>query len=350
MKKEMCLIIALMFTISFISAIDLKVDSTVVSDAIITDFAKPAIFDLEITNFGSEDDFEIYSLVGIDITPTDKINLKKGETKVVQIQVMPQKHLLSKNKGYFSFEYKIKDSKNDAIKDQLTINILGLSQAVSVISDNINPSSTTTKLTIKNNANYDFTDLNLRIVSAFFDVEQTLNLEGLASKSIDVELNREKVRTSESGDYLVNTKIKVEGEEGESDSILKFLEREGIETTKDEEGFLIKRTSIIKFNVGNVYQVVDVNVEKSIFAYLFTTFNIAPTETDFDGFTVKYYWKIDLVPGEKSNLIVKTNWLWPIIIIAFAVIIFISVKRYIESDLIFTKNVSFVKTLAENLP
>ena len=343
MKKEFAVLIGLLLLINFVSAINLEVRSTPVSNAVIKELNKPAMFDLKITNLGEEDNFEIYSLVGVDISPSESIFIGDGETKTVRVTVMPQKHILNSNSGYFAFEYKIKNSQNEAQKDKFTINILDLSNAVSIIPESINPSSSSTIIQIKNNADYDFENLKLNIVSIFFDVEETIDLKGSEVKTIEVTLDRDRMKVSEAGDYLVNTQINVEGEKADAESIIKFLEKEGIETTREEEGWLIKRTAIEKSNVGNVYQVAQINVDRSVFAYLFTTFNIAP-ETDFHGLSVSYNWQKDLIPGEKMNVIVKTNWLWPLIVGIFAVLIFITVKRYVESDLVFSKNVSFIKT------
>ena len=99
-----------------------------------------------------------------------------------------------------------------------------------------------------------------------------------------------------------------------------------------------------KTNVGNVVKTVEITAEKNIFPYLFTTFNINPKETKRTGSKINYLWKKELIPNDELKVIIKTNWFYPIIIILFIIGLFLLIRRYVESDLILRKKVSFVKT------
>jgi hypothetical protein len=105
-------IISLFLYVNFVSAINLDISVKPVSDSYIINFDKAATFDLVITNFGDNDDFEIYSLVGVNIMPDEKFRIITGETKKVLISAKPQQALISK-RGFFTFEYLIKNSKKE---------------------------------------------------------------------------------------------------------------------------------------------------------------------------------------------------------------------------------------------
>jgi len=101
---------------------------------------------------------------------------------------------------------------------------------------------------------------------------------------------------------------------------------------------------VIKENQGNVKKAVIVTKDKNIISYLFTTFDVKPTEARISGLAVQYTWEKELPPGQELNLTMTTNWFYPLIIIIFIVVIIFVVTKYIEEDVSLRKNVSYVKT------
>ncbi len=344
MKKEAILIIFLaLLSLNLVSAINLNVKVKPIQNSVITDLSEPAIFKLTIKNLGESDIFTIYSLVGIDIYPKTNFTIQQGETKILEIQVLPQKAILSKQ-GYFPFEYKIKNSLNEIQTERLTINIIKLKDAFTISLEPINPKSKKITITIKNKLNYEFLDLNAKFQSIFFNYEDSFSFKKLESKEIKIPLDIEKLKTSVAGNYLLNTNINFKSKSGDIESIIKFLEQPGIETTESKEGFLIKRNEIIKNNVGNTIKPVKITIKKNIFSYLFTTFNIVPTKTNRQGISINYIWEKDLIPNQELKIIIKTNWFFPIIIIIFIIGLYLLIKKTMERELELRKKVSFVKT------
>ncbi len=342
MRKKPLLIVIIVFSLllTLVSAIDLDISSKPISNIAILDLDEPAIFELTIRNLGETESFEIYSLVGVDISPEEKFTIFSGETKKIQIMAMPQD---SKPKGFSTFEYRIKNSLNEIQKESLTINIVDLGGAFSITSENINPKAEQTKILIQNKANINF-NLELIMNSAFFDFETSLFLNPKETKEIAIPLDKEKLKRLDAGTYLLNTRIKTQGKTGEVESIIKFLEQEDIETTETAEGVIIKRQEIVKKNLGNVRKTITISSEKNIVSYLFTTLNIPPTKTKIKGFTMNYYWDKELIPNEEFKIIIKTNWFFPLIIIILIIGLFVLIKKSVETDLMLRKRVSFIKT------
>jgi len=329
-------------TLNLISAINLDVSINPISDSIIIELDKPATFDLTIRNLGESSNFEIYSLVGVDLTPEDPIFIESGNTKIIRINARLQDYLKSQ-KGPYTFEYKIKNSENEVQKEKLTIDILDLENTILITPQNINPNSKEIALILKNRASIALTNIEIKINSAFFNHEDTIELKENEIKEISINVNQEKIKSLLAGSYLMNTELKIEGKKTYVESIIKFLEQEGIETTEIKEGFLIKREEITKINVGNIPQTIKITTEKNIISYLFTTFN-HHLETKREGSKIKYTLEKELIPNEELKLIIKTNWFLPIIVIILAIGLFILIKRYVDSNLILTKRVSFVRT------
>lgn len=327
---------------SSVSAINLDVIAKPISDVYVIELNEPAVYELAITNLENDDSFEIYSLVGVNIVH-DPIIINSGKTKIVKISLTPQESLRKEIFSY-TFEYKIKNSKNEIQKETLSINILNLGSAISVIPETINPNSETIILKLKNNIIYDFLEIKIKSVSAFFEYEETFSLRQNEEKEFIVNLNKEKLKTLDAGTYLMNSQIIFKGKTAVIESQIKFVEQEGIDTIENEEGIIIKRTEIIKKNIGNTKKNISINVKKGFISYLFTTNNIPPSEIQAEGFYKIYTWKKELMPNEGIKVITKTNWLYPIIILIIIIIAIILINKLIYADLELRKKVSFIKT------
>lgn len=329
---------------SLISAINLDVTSEHVSNTFIINLNEPAVFDLIIRNLGEEDKFEIYSLVGVEIMPKEAIRIESGETKRVRVQITPQESLRVKRDSPFTFEYKIRNSKNEIQKESLSINILDLSSVFSINVEDVNPESEKTTLSIENNIFYNFSSLKLKSSSVFFDFEQELSLGPREKKSFTIDIDRNDLKKVDAGAYLINSKLTVNEKTADIQSKIKLLEQEGIETTRSEEGVIIQRTEVVKKNIGNVKKLAFIVAEKNFFSYLFTTTNIPSTKISTDGFTRIYRWEKELVPNEEIKVIIRTNWLFPIIILIVIIAGVVFINKSMYTDLEINKKVSYVKT------
>jgi hypothetical protein len=84
-------------------------------------------------------------------------------------------------------------------------------------------------------------------------------------------------------------------------------------------------------------------IKKNIISRLFTSFDPDPDAVERIGSIVYYTWNKDLKPGETMQIRVKTNWLYPLLLIIFVVAIIILVKQSTATDVIIRKKVSYVK-------
>lgn len=327
-----------------ISAINLEVASKSVSNTAIIDLDEPAIFDLTIKNLGEGDTFEIYSLVGIDITPKEPIRIESGETKIVRVRLMPEESLKVKRDTPFTFEYKISDSKNEIQKETLSINILDLGSVFSITPEIIHPNTEKILITIKNKAAFDFPSINLKLTSIFFEHEEAFSLGPNEKKEILVSINKEKLKTIDAGTYLMDSKITVREKIANIQSEIKFLEQEGVDVSEINEGFIIQKTEIVGKNTGNTKKTITLNAEKNIISYLFTTTNIPPSTTKTAGFKKIYIWERELTPNEELKIELKTNWFFPFIILIMIIAGIVLIKKSIYPNLELTKRVSYVKT------
>jgi hypothetical protein len=344
-KKAFLIIFAGIFLLSLnlIAAINIETKITPITEGTILDLNEPAVFDLTIKNLGVDNNFSIYTTVGIDISPKEPIFIKNNEEKTIRIEVMPQESFKSK-KGLPNFEYKIKNSNNEVYVGTLSVNIMELRDVFVITPDTINIKSDKIKILIKNRDNLSFDDLKVNMGSVFFDYSLDIPIKGLETKEIEIPLDKEKLSTLSAGNYLLETEIVTRGEKFTVESMIKFTEQEGIETTESVSGFFIKSYEVTKRNVGNTKQIVSVKVKKNLVSYLFTTFNPNPTKIETIGLAREYTWEKELIPSDEFKVSVKTNWFYPLIILILIIAAIYFIRRSVEGELSFKKKVGFVKT------
>ncbi|MEK6871702.1 MAG: hypothetical protein AABX16_02255 [Nanoarchaeota archaeon] len=338
----MVFVFILLFSVSFISAIELIVSTNAVQNSYIIDLDEPAVYELTITNNEDSMAFEIYSLVGIDIFPKN-FYLAKGETKKITIQIVPQDSLKEK-KGPVNFIYKIKNANGQIQEERLSINVVELDSAISVRPESINPQSEVMNLVLKNMINFDFDSVQFKTNSAFFSYEDSFSIGPRETISLQIPIDKEKAKMLDAGKYLFNSQILFRGEEADIESEINFVEREDIESLEKKNGFFVQRTEISKKNMGNVPKMVTIIVQKNMIAYLFTTLNQDPTSASFKGFHRVYLWEKELDPSESLEVVVVTNWLYPFFILLIIVIGAVLIRNSLYADLFLRKKVSFIKT------
>lgn len=336
------LTLSILLTLNFVSAINLQVTIVPVSDTVVTEFKEPAVFNMSIKNLGNSDNFLIYSIVGVDMYPNEPIDISSGETKNIELKAMPSDSVLARKSSYV-FEYLIKDSEGEIQNEKLTVGILDLKDAVEVKVSDVSPFSTSVNVTVKNNIMTNM-DGSFEIRSQLLDDDENFSLNQFESKVFSVPIQRDKIRFLSAGDYVANVNLDVNGKSTVEEVPVKFVEEENIQSSESSSGFFIRDYTFSRENVGNVKKTVTVDAEKNIISYLFTTFDVKPTETVMNGFSVRYNWQEDLLPGQILKVTMTTNWFYPILIVVFIVVVVYLVIIFIEPDLRLRKNVSFVNT------
>lgn len=338
--SALVLAFVLLLQISAVSAIDLTISEEEVSSMAIIELNKPAVFQLTLTNNeDTADNFEIYSLVGVALEPKESFWLEPLSAKTFALNAYPREV-----PGYFSFEYKIKNSKGEIETSNLAINIVNLKDAFRIYTDEITPDSDSINLYFENKDGINFEKIEAEFSSVFFERKEEFSLAPKEKKAISVALDKEKSKGALAGSYILNSKFTVEGQTAESSSLITFSEQSGVKTTEIGEGFLLEKYEVAKENKGNMPAHVEIVVRKNVFADLFTTFNIAPTGRDTIGASTFYIFEKTLMPGDALKVTAKTNWWILIIVVAGTAIAVYLIVKYSRNKLKLVKRVSFVKT------
>lgn len=344
MKKSLLLaiFIAFILSVTFASAASVRIEKEMVSDVVITELNKPAIFSFSITNLGETDNFEIYSLVGVDISPRGMFQILAGETKKIQVEIFPDERF-KRRPGIITFTYKIRGQNSGIQDDTLTINIVDWEEALSIMPENINPESEKAVIDIENRVNFNFPEIQAEFDSAFFKQELNFSINPLELKKIEIPIDKESMKKLVAGKYILTSTLDAEGVIRDFESIIKFTEQSGLSVSEKTSGIFFHKKIIEKTNEGNVPVVAQISMKKDIISRLFTTFNINPEKAERNWFIVDYTWTRDLKPAESLQVIANTNYLYPFIIILAIIIGIMLIRIYTAADLIINKRVSYVK-------
>jgi hypothetical protein len=225
-KKVGILLILLVFlSTSMVSAINLEIEKEIINEIIITELNNSAFFELSIKNLEESDNFQLYSLVGVDIKPREIFRINSEETKNITVEITALESV-KKISGYFTFVYKIKSS-TGIQEDRLTIKIVNLKDAMHLSADNINPDDNKAVVHLQNKENLNFDDIEAEFSSVFFEFEEEFSLPALGKKSFAVDLDQQRFGTLIAGPYILNADIKINNTEETLESTIKFLEKSG---------------------------------------------------------------------------------------------------------------------------
>ncbi|MBM3247435.1 hypothetical protein FJZ17_02760 [Candidatus Pacearchaeota archaeon] len=336
-------ILAFVLINSVLVSANLEIKKETVSSMAIKDLNWPATFNVKIKNLGPTDTFRIYSLVGIDLEPTENFTIAQGETKEIVLKAYPSLPV-KVSPDYHSFVYKIVGQKSGINDDELAISIANLRDAFTFTVDNINPLSQKAIINFDNKAGHVYSSVKLDLSSSFFNLNKEFSLAAYEKKRFEVDLDKDKLRELVAGPYIVNAKIVIPELSTSTSTIVKFDEMPGIETQDSLEGWILVRREIEKINKGNVNTAVNVVITKDLFSSLFTSFNIPYTRKETQGFKATYIFEKEIGPGKSLDVVVRTNWWILIGIIVAIILIYYFADKYIRNKLVLKKKVTFVHT------
>ena len=341
MKKRLLFLTLAVLLIPTILAIDLSVTELTKNNVMIIGLNQPTVFNLSIINNAYGDQLLFYTFFGSDYAPQESVSIPKDTTKVVEFKVYPRDDW--KGRGITNFYYFIQAKDGSEVKEQLTVNIIDLGDAFEIGSGDVNPESNSIELYIKNKVNYNFEDLSVRFKSAFFTLDQQIALGPYEKKVFTIQLDKADYNKLLAGYYTMNSQIMYQSLKSEVEGKINFVEKNILTTSKRTYGWVINTQIIQKVNEGNTIETSQTILKKNIVSRLFTTFSPEPNLVERQGLDVYYTWNQKISPGETSEITVKTNWLFPFLIIFFLILVAVLAKRSVSTSLAVKKRIGFVK-------
>ncbi len=335
-------IFAAILLVSSASAAELTVEKTEKEATIISELDNPAVYDFIITNDGAPGKFQLYSYVGVRFEPSGFFNLPNGDTSM-QVNAYPGEKARSEA-GVYSFEYQINTADSVAFSDKLAIKIIKLKDLFDITIQPIRYDDDNAVIAIKNLNNIKVEDIKISLESVLFEGEKKLSFAPFETKTMTLGLKTGEIKDLKAGSYVITGKYSIEDAGASVESTVKYLEKQNIAVSRENSGWIIRTTDIKKTNEGNTLAIDDTEITKNILTRLFTTFSAEPLSTERKGLFVNYKWQNELSPAESWNLVVKTNYTLPFVLIILVIVSAGLVYLYSRTAVVVKKRVYYVKT------
>ncbi|MEI6058310.1 MAG: hypothetical protein WCP89_00910 [archaeon] len=338
MKKgiiSICLVffLGLILITSLVSAIN--VIATPQSDVIIIDYNQPARFNLKISDI-APGTYSIYTLTDVKILPSNPVYLASG-TNSMDVFIYALEGMT--DRGVYNFNYQIGDH-----DERLKVKIVDFQDAIEVSSDAISIDSNKIKFYVRNLENAKIENIRAKFTTMLFETEQTFDLAPYEKKDVEVTVDPDKLKRMKPGPYVIQGEFETDKGPKIIEGKIYIGEKKGIRTEQDSSGFLIVTDTTTKINVGNVNEIVDVAARRNIISRLFTSFNVEPVSVDRKGLFVDYAWTQKLGPADVLVVKVKTNYVFPLLIIILAAFAIWGFRRIAQTKIEIKKSVSHVRT------
>jgi hypothetical protein len=319
---------------------NLDIEKNIPSGVMVRGIDTPTVFNVKITNLDRSAELKFMNFEGFVFEP-ESVKIKEDETKEIELKIYPKENF--DYLGYYIFKYSI-FSGEERIDEELILKLIKLENAFEVGANDFDPESSSLEIYIKNKENFNFENLNVKFSSAFFEREENFNLGPNEKKSFSVNLNKEDFKKLIAGFYTLDAQITSMDEKANVDGVIKFIEKDIVTTEKREYGFVISSKIIKKENKGNVVVDTETTIKKNIISRLFTSFSPEPDKIDRNNYNVYYFWNKSVKPGETLEIIVKTNWMVPFLLILVIVSVVVVTKKSSQKNLIIKKKVTLIKS------
>jgi len=341
--KKIFIFLVILLILPVINALpNLEVEKIDKGSVVIAELDNPAFFEFVINNKGAAEKFQIYSLVGMSILPEGFFELPAGKT-TIKITANPNEKLREIG-GFLNLEYQIYGQKSGIFKDELLLKVVPLKKAVQIKKIQLSPEESEAKVTIENKENTYLENTTINLKSIFFEEKKIISLSPYQETTLSIPITKN-TKKIVAGPYTLTAEVETPGgAEGKIEGVIDYLEKEGLSVEKVSGGFIIRKTTVTKTNVGNIPVTAEVEIKKDVLSRLFTVNSPLHSSVERTGLATTYLWSKNLGPNESLVVESTTNYTFPFLVLALLVIIVLCLKYYTRSYLSVIKKVSHVRT------
>lgn len=336
------LIAIFMFNVVYAES-GLEIEEISKGNIVIAEVGGPVYYDLVINNSLGEDKFKIFTLVGVQIQPSEYLSIGTGQT-VVPIQATMSEKILIERRGPVYIEYQVKGINRDLLLDKFLVKIVTLEDILDFSFGDFSPDSNRVEVVVTNTENVQLNDLDLVFDSVFFRESFKLSLLPFENKTFSIPVYRAGTESLVAGPYIVVSTVVAAEKEIKYGGIINFLEKEGLSVSEEVDGLIVRTNTIKKLNKGNTPVVASVSMRKDVFSRLFTSHSPSSPSVSRDGFFVDYTWEKKLNPNEEFVVFMTTNYTLPFFILVLVVILGAAVRIYYLGSVSINKRVSLIRT------
>ncbi len=342
MKTGVLLLIGVLLLPLISGEPDLIVEKISRGEVVIAEASNPIEYELQISNNGIAEPYEIYSVVGISFSPRGTFFLPAGNS-TLKVKAFPSEKAL-KRTGVYTFQYHLKGQNSGVFTDTLSFKVIPFSEVFSFEGGNFLPTDNNVIISINNNQNTILENVSADITSKFFDEKRVLSFASFENVNVSLPIDTEKVKNVIAGSYLTKIELSIAGAKTSKEISIEYLESESVSVRKSSTGFLLRKTTITKMNEGNVPATTQIEQNRDVLTRLFTIHSLEPAIFERKGLLVHYVWEKEIQPGESYSVSSSTNYTFPFLLVLLVIVIAVIVGITIRRALSIHKRVSFVKT------
>lgn len=321
-----------------ISAAGFEVEITPIKDAITENQA--AVVEVKITNNDKSSLFDIFTVNTDFIFAGKVVKVLNGQSETKEIKIFPQ----IDRSGLYRVNIFVKSQATSEIVEGSTIIRLAPlkdSLSITVKPDPLSVKDMTITVVFKNTAEVNVGTVRIEAESPIFSDEFEFSLAPKEEQSFDVDVDLTK---AEGGEHPINMKVYEEGKfVFEKDVPYRLEEIKDFEESRSITGFLIREKVLTFENDGNIKEKVEVEEDSTFLEKIFSYFSEKPLFKTEAG-ALKATWSLEVQPYSTKEIIVKTNYLLPLTLLALIIIGFAFTVRYQSTGLIVTKSASRAKS------
>lgn len=325
-----------------LAAASLQIAEQTYTPVIIAGAESSAPLMLRVTNTGTSGEFEIYSLVGIKLTPPNLV-LSSG-TQLIEITAAPSAQLIRSTSGFLIFQYELYNNQAGRTIDQRTIKIVDLKDVFAINPVSIKPGDTETSLVLTNIENRTVDNLQIVIESPFIEHKETLTLAPYEQKTLTVPLKSPELARQVAGRYIAEVHFEYKNAKAAREWEIRYLESSGLSVDEATSGIIIRQYNTIKTNEGSVPITAAISYHRDLLSRLFTTLSPEPAQVTKRGLGVTYLWTKELAPAETLAVTMTTNYTFPFIALIIVLAAVSLVWLAFWKPLVVNKRVHFVRT------
>lgn len=305
---------------------------------VITD-GQPAIFELTIANHNSADVFNVFTINTDFSFQQISVPVSAGKTKTVKLKIYPQ----TKTTGLYDVTVIIKSQlTSEFVEVGARIRFVNVEEAIKMdlIPSSLKVSDKKVTLVVKNLENLDLGNIKMDLKSQIFSKTFEFKLGEKETKKFDIDVDLSK---AEGGRHNISINLYV-GDKSFYKNIPYNLEViRDLKKYEEVSGFLVQQRRVVFENKGNVKEKISIVQNTTIFEKLFSYFSVKPSFSVTGG-VIKEKWNLIVDPYSTKTIVVKTNYLIPLLILAFLIIGFAFTVSYQSKRIVVSKTAMRVKS------
>lgn len=324
-----------------LASAEIEISKTTVHPIAIRELSLPAVVHFEVTpNADYDDYYYIDTLLDMRFAPSEIGGISAKSFKGFDVSIYPSREFKEDHYGNFAFEYYIRGDRTHLKKDALVISVLPMKEFADIempSSVTVDDKSMLLRISFKDDLNL---KSDLRITSRLFEKQASVELSKKVQE-MEIQLDSS---DKDAGIYEADFEFTVGNETVVVKKEIILGPSMDTETSEKVSGNILSKEFIVtKTNAGNTPTKATVEMNKTIWTSLFTSYEGSPSIRR-EGTVYVYSWEKVINPRESLTAVLRINYYIPFLIFILLIVAFAVYKAVTTSQIEIKKTAMRVRT------